>query len=103
MLANVVDDQPRCSFIFPSIIDRSPLVVAVSSSGQAPVLARLLRESWRRCCPPVWGRWRRWRWRGQVKQRLASIGERRRFWEKTFGGRFATLVANGQTAQASGS
>lgn len=43
------------------------------------------------------------RWRGQVKQRLASIGERRRFWEKTFGGRFATLVANGQTAQASGS
>lgn len=44
VLANVVDDQPRCSFIFPSIIDRSPLVVAVSSSGQAPVLARLLRE-----------------------------------------------------------
>ena len=35
VLANVVDDQPRCSFIFPSIIDRSPLVVAVSSSGRA--------------------------------------------------------------------
>ena len=67
VLANVVDDQPRCSFIFPSIIDRSPLVVAVSSSGQAPVLARLLRESWRRCCPPVWGRWRRWRAAGAAR------------------------------------
>ena len=44
LLANVVDDQPRCSFIFPSIVDRSPLVVAISSAGQAPVLARILRE-----------------------------------------------------------
>lgn len=102
VLANVVDDQPRCSFIFPSIIDRSPLVVAVSSSGQAPVLARLLREKLEALLPASLGQMAQvaGRWRGQVKQRLASIGERRRFWEKTFSGRFATLVANGQTAQA---
>jgi uroporphyrin-III C-methyltransferase/precorrin-2 dehydrogenase/sirohydrochlorin ferrochelatase len=102
VLANVVDDQPRCSFIFPSIIDRSPLVVAVSSSGQAPVLARLLREKLEALLPASLGQMAQvaGRWRGQVKQRLASIGERRRFWEKAFGGRFATLVANGQTAQA---
>ncbi len=102
VLANVVDDQPRCSFIFPSIIDRSPLVVAVSSSGQAPVLARLLREKLEALLPASLGQMAQvaGRWRGQAKQRLASIGERRRFWEKTFGGRFATLVANGQTAQA---
>ncbi len=43
-LVNVVDDQPLCSFIFPSIVDRSPLLVAISSGGNAPVLARLLRE-----------------------------------------------------------
>ncbi|WP_457292095.1 precorrin-2 dehydrogenase/sirohydrochlorin ferrochelatase family protein, partial [Pseudomonas azotoformans] len=42
LLANVVDDQPKCSFIFPSIVDRSPIVVAISSSGTAPVLARML-------------------------------------------------------------
>ncbi|WP_392588196.1 siroheme synthase CysG [Serratia ureilytica] len=102
VLANVVDDQPRCSFIFPSIIDRSPLVVAVSSSGQAPVLARLLREKLEALLPASLGLMAQvaGRWRGQVKQRLASIGERRRFWENTFGGRFATLVDNGQTAQA---
>ncbi|MBH2913571.1 uroporphyrinogen-III C-methyltransferase [Serratia marcescens] len=102
VLANVVDDQPRCSFIFPSIIDRSPLVVAVSSSGQAPVLARLLREKLEALLPASLGQMAQvaGRGRGPVKQRRASIGERRRFWEKPFGGRCATLVANGQTAQA---
>ncbi|CAI0972094.1 Siroheme synthase [compost metagenome] len=102
VLANVVDDQPRCSFIFPSIIDRSPLVVAVSSSGQAPVLARMLREKLEALLPASLGQMAEvaGRWRGQVKQRLSSIGERRRFWEKIFGGRFSTLVANGQQAQA---
>lgn len=102
VLANVVDDQPRCSFIFPSIIDRSPLVVAVSSSGQAPVLARMLREKLEALLPARLGQMAEvaGRWRGQVKQRLNAMGERRRFWEKAFGGRFATLVANGQTAEA---
>ncbi|NIG88654.1 siroheme synthase CysG [Serratia symbiotica] len=102
VLANVVDDQPRCSFIFPSIIDRSPLVVAVSSSGQAPVLARMLREKLEALLPASLGQMAEvaGRWRGRVKQRLTSISERRRFWEKTFGGRFSTQVANGQSAQA---
>ncbi|CAI0929050.1 siroheme synthase CysG [Serratia entomophila] len=102
LLANVVDDQPLCSFIFPSIIDRSPLVVAVSSSGQAPVLARMLREKLEALLPASLGQMAEvaGRWRGRVKQRLASIAERRRFWEKTFGGRFSTLVANGQAEQA---
>jgi uroporphyrin-III C-methyltransferase/precorrin-2 dehydrogenase/sirohydrochlorin ferrochelatase len=102
VLANVVDDQPRCSFIFPSIIDRSPLVVAVSSSGQAPVLARMLREKLEALLPASLGQMAELAggWRGKVKQRLVAIGARRRFWEKAFNGRFATLVANGQTEQA---
>nr|WP_245209852.1 siroheme synthase CysG [Serratia sp. PL17] len=102
VLANVVDDQPRCSFIFPSIIDRSPLVVAVSSSGQAPVLARMLREKLEALLPASLGQMAEvaGRWRGQVKHKLNAIGERRRFWEKTFSGRFSTLVASGQTAEA---
>ncbi|CAM5182442.1 siroheme synthase 1 [Alishewanella longhuensis] len=44
MLVNTVDDQPKCGFIFPSIIDRSPILIAISSFGTAPVLARRLRE-----------------------------------------------------------
>lgn len=58
-LVNVVDDQPLCSFIFPSIVDRSPLLVAISSGGTAPVLARVLREKSKRCCRPASDAWRR--------------------------------------------
>ena len=45
LLVNTVDDPARCNFIFPSIIDRSPIQIAISSGGKAPVLARLLREN----------------------------------------------------------
>ncbi|RYC28480.1 siroheme synthase CysG [Yersinia pseudotuberculosis] len=102
ILANVVDDQPLCSFIFPSIVDRSPLVVAISSSGQAPVLARILREKLEALLPTrlsdmaaIAGRWR-----GRGKQHMASMGERRRFWEHAFSGRFASLISRGQLTEA---
>ncbi|MGM3192623.1 siroheme synthase CysG [Dickeya dadantii subsp. dieffenbachiae] len=102
LLANVVDDQPKCSFIFPSLIDRSPLMVAISSGGQAPVLARLLREKLEALLPARLGLMAELagKWRGRIKQRLASIAERRRFWERIFTGRFSSLVAAGQLAQA---
>ena len=98
VLANVVDDQPKCSFIFPSIVDRSPLVVAISSSGTAPVLARMLREKLEALLPASLGTMAEiaGNWRGRVKDQLRSMTERRRFWEKAFGGRFAALVESGQ-------
>lgn len=84
LLANVVDDQPKCSFIFPSIVDRSPLVVAISSSGTAPVLARLLREKLESLLPAHLGQMAALAgsWRDRVKQRLSKMSERRRFWER---------------------
>ncbi|GKX55911.1 siroheme synthase 1 [Leminorella grimontii] len=93
-LVNVVDDPNRCSFIFPSIIDRSPLVVAVSSGGKAPVLARLLREKLEALLPESLGLCAdiAGRWRDRVKKRLSSVSERRRFWERLFNGRFTSLV-----------
>ncbi|WP_107760282.1 siroheme synthase CysG [Dickeya sp. Secpp 1600] len=102
LLVNVVDDQPKCSFIFPSLIDRSPLMVAISSGGQAPVLARLLREKLEALLPARLGQMAALagKWRGRIKQRLASVTERRRFWERIFTGRFSSLVAAGQLAQA---
>lgn len=101
-LVNVVDDPARCSFIFPSIIDRSPLVVAVSSGGKAPVLARLLREKLEALLPESLGRSAEiaGRWRDRVKKRLTSVTERRRFWERLFGGRFAGLVENHRIEEA---
>ena len=101
-LVNVVDDQPHCSFIFPSIIDRNPIQIAISSGGKAPVLARLLREKLEALLPQHLGKIAEisGKWRDQVKAKLASVTERRRFWEKMFSGRFASLVKNQREAQA---
>ncbi|WP_174249777.1 siroheme synthase CysG [Candidatus Sodalis sp. SoCistrobi] len=102
LLANVVDDQPYCSFIFPSIIDRAPIMVAISSGGTAPVLARILREKLESMLPTFLGPMAALAgaWRGRVKQRISSMSGRRRFWEKALNGRFASLVAQGRLDQA---
>ena len=101
-LANVVDDQPYCSFIFPSIIDRSPIQIAISSAGKAPVLARLLREKLEALLPQSLGDMAEisGKWREVVKAKLHSVTERRRFWEKAFNGRFASLVKSQQQEKA---
>jgi uroporphyrin-III C-methyltransferase / precorrin-2 dehydrogenase / sirohydrochlorin ferrochelatase len=101
-LVNVVDDQPKCSFIFPSIVDRSPLVVAISSSGTAPVLARLLREKIEALLPANLGQMATvaGQWREKVKQRYQQMSERRRFWERAFNGLFASQMAAGNVNEA---
>ncbi|KQN64828.1 MULTISPECIES: siroheme synthase CysG [unclassified Erwinia] len=102
LLANVVDDQPKCSFIFPSIVDRSPLVVAISSSGTAPVLARLLREKIETLLPANLGQMAEiaGQWREKVKDRFSKMSDRRRFWEKAFNGLFASQVGSGNISGA---
>jgi len=101
-LVNVVDDQPLCSFIFPSIVDRSPLLVAISSGGNAPVLARLLREKIEALLPGNLGRMAEvaGRWRERIKAFRPTTDARRRFWENAFRGRFASLMAAGDEPAA---
>ena len=101
-LVNVVDDQPNCSFIFPSIINRNPIQVAISSGGAAPVLARLLREKLEALLPQHLGVMAdiSGKWRSKVKQKLSGVTERRRFWEHLFNGRFSQLLKNRQVELA---
>lgn len=103
IFANVVDDPKRSSFIMPSIIDRSPLMVAISSGGKAPVLARLLREKLEALLPQHLGAVATFAGslRERVKARFAIMGERRRFWERLLGAdRLGQALARGDHASA---
>nr|WP_208093035.1 siroheme synthase CysG [Cronobacter dublinensis] len=97
IFCNVVDAPKQASFIMPSIIDRSPLMVAVSSGGTSPVLARLLREKLEALLPQHLGKVAGYagQLRRRVKQTFSAMSERRRFWEKFFvNDRLAQSLAN---------
>jgi len=101
IFCNVVDAPKQASFIMPSIIDRSPLMVAVSSGGTSPVLARLLREKLESLLPQHLGHVAHYagKLRSRVKKQFASMSERRRFWEKLFvNDRLAQSLANQDTS-----
>nr|WP_024966537.1 siroheme synthase CysG [Pantoea sp. IMH] len=86
IFCNVVDAPEAASVIMPSIIDRSPLLVAVSSGGRAPVMARLLREKIEALLPQHLGKIAAFAGslRQRVKQDFSEMSQRRRFWEKLF-------------------
>ena len=98
---NVVDQPALCSFILPSIIERAPLIVAVSSGGASPVLARLLRARLESLIPAAYGRLAALagEFRERVKARFKPL-ERRRFWERALQGPIAELVFSGRDAEA---
>lgn len=99
---NVVDNPELCSFIFPAIIDRSPIIAAVSSGGVAPVLARLLRAKIETVIPPAYGRLANLadKFRDKVKQHIKRPAQRRIFWENVLQGSIAELIFSGKEQEA---
>ena len=93
---NVVDQPELCSFVMPAIIDRSPVVAAVSASGASPVLARLLRTRFESLLPAAYGRLAEFArsMRARVKATIRQPAQRRLFWERTLQGPVAELVFN---------
>lgn len=99
---NVVDAPALCSVIFPAIVDRSPLVIAVSSGGDAPVLARLIRAKLETWIPSTYGQLAGLaaRFRAQVKGLYPDVQQRRAFWEEVFQGPIADRQLAGQGEEA---
>lgn len=99
---NVVDNPELSSFIFPAIVDRSPIIIAVSSGGAAPVLARLLRAKIESVIPPAYGRLASLaeKFRDKVKQHINIVPQRRIFWENVFQGNIAEQVFSGNEQNA---
>ena len=99
---NVVDHPELCTFIMPSIVDRSPLMIAVSSGGKSPVLARLIRAQLETTIPHAYSRLASLaaQFRERVKQHFIQVKRRRLFWEKALQGKFAELVLAGKDQAA---
>lgn len=101
-LVNVVDQPELCNVILPSIIDRSPIMVAVSSGGASPTLARLLRTRLESLVPAAYGRLATLaeRYRQRVKKQISSVRQRRHFWQQVLEGPISELVFSGREAEA---
>lgn len=99
---NVVDDPDNGSFIMPSIIDRSPVVAAVSTGGASPVLARLIRARLESLIPAGYGKLATLarEYRDRVKAHFAKPIDRRRFWDKVLQGAVAERVFSGHMDEA---
>jgi uroporphyrin-III C-methyltransferase/precorrin-2 dehydrogenase/sirohydrochlorin ferrochelatase len=99
---NVVDDPELCTFIMPAIVDRSPLIVAISSAGASPVLTRLARGKIEAAIPTQFGPLAELcsALRSDVRMQLPDVQARRRFWETALEGSVAELAFAGRLQEA---
>lgn len=94
---NVVDDRDASRFIMPAIIDRDPVLIAVSTGGSSPVLARRLRERLEAALPKRLGALASWlrELRGASQRQLHGAPERRRYFETVVDGAAARRFLSG--------
>jgi uroporphyrin-III C-methyltransferase/precorrin-2 dehydrogenase/sirohydrochlorin ferrochelatase len=99
---NVVDNAKLGSYIMPSVIDRDPVQIAVSTGGASPVLARLIRTNLESCTPSAYGKLAKLveNYRGDVKKAFPRVEERRKFWESILEGPVSEHVFAGRNDDA---
>ena len=102
VLINTVDDATLSTAIFPSIVDRAPVTVAVSTGGASPTLARRIREQIETLLPAATGRLADFlgRRRERVRASMQDIDARRRLWDQALDGNVAALIGKGDEAAA---
>ncbi|SDJ25158.1 siroheme synthase CysG [Aliiruegeria lutimaris] len=102
VLCNIADVTDKCDFVTPSIVDRSPVVVAISTGGAAPVIARTLRARIETMLTPAYGQLAAFV--GQFRERIAAViedgRERRHFWERMIDGPVGDHYLAGDAAGA---
>jgi uroporphyrin-III C-methyltransferase/precorrin-2 dehydrogenase/sirohydrochlorin ferrochelatase len=99
---NVVDEPALCSFIMPAIVDRSPVTIAIGSSGRSPVLARYVKGLIETLLPSRLGALAELagRWRDRIRDAVPDATQRRHFWEQVVNGEVAEHAFAGRDAEA---
>ncbi len=99
---NVVDDPGNCDGIFPAMLRRGAMQVAISSGGVSPVLARLLKQQIEQMLPEGLEELATFmaKHKDQVRARLPGVQPRRLFWERVARGPLPRLLAEGRSEQA---
>jgi len=99
---NRADDRSLCDFIFPAVIDRGPITIAISNNGGSPVLSRLLKQQLGQFLPDGYGELSDFvgRQRARVKQALPDESERIDFWQHVLQGAIAEAIFAGNDVQA---
>src|SRR5437764_4006696 len=99
---NVMDDLSHSTFIFPAIVDRGDVVVAIGTGGASPVVARRVRERIEAVLPARIGDLASFigRWRKLIHHRIPEFTLRRRFWERVVDGPIGALVLAGRKDEA---
>jgi uroporphyrin-III C-methyltransferase/precorrin-2 dehydrogenase/sirohydrochlorin ferrochelatase len=99
---NVVDMPDLCDFTMPSIVDRSPVVIAISTAGTSPILGRMIKARLETLLPAAYGRIAAFvgSYRKKVAGRIADFAQRRHFWERVLDGPVADLVLAGDQKKA---
>jgi len=95
---NMATDPSFGDFIFPSVLDRSPVIIAVASGGHSPILARQIRARLETLIPHSYSQLAQLvgNYRDAVKAKFSSIKQRRRFWENVLQGPIANHILAGR-------
>ena len=102
VMVNVSDKTESCDFIMPAVVDRTPLLVAISSGGTSPLLVRMLKARFETTIPAAYGRLAEFAgsYRDKIKVLIPNLTRRRRFWEAMVSGPIAEHLFSNQTEQA---
>ena len=102
IMVNVADSTESCDFTMPAVVDRTPLLIAISTGGSSPLLTRMLKARFETTIPAAYGRLAEFAgsYRDKIKEMVPNLTRRRRFWESMLSGPVAEHLFSSQLEEA---
>jgi uroporphyrin-III C-methyltransferase/precorrin-2 dehydrogenase/sirohydrochlorin ferrochelatase len=102
IMVNVADNAENCDFTMPAVVDRTPLLIAISTGGSSPLLTRMLKARFETTIPAAYGRLAEFAgsYRDRIKAMVPDLTRRRRFWESMISGPVAEHLFSSQVEEA---